>query len=112
MPGRLALVAILIVIVSAAPPSTVRAQQDLQSDIRLSFVSRARYSSPIPPAPSGATISYGPSVVPVARLIDNTPPKSRGPRRGRRRSHTGRVESRRIGAWSGRASWGAADSAE
>ena len=32
-------------------------------------VSRARYTSPIPPAPIGATISYGPSFVPAASAI-------------------------------------------
>src|SRR5712691_10453389 len=31
--------------------------------------SRARYTSPIPPAPSGARTSYGPSFVPEARAI-------------------------------------------
>jgi hypothetical protein len=31
--------------------------------VRSSRVSRARYTSPIPPAPSGARISYGPSLV-------------------------------------------------
>jgi hypothetical protein len=36
---------------------------------RPSYVSLARYNSPIPPAPSGATISYGLSFVPAARLI-------------------------------------------
>jgi serine/threonine protein kinase len=36
---------------------------------RPSFVSRARYTFPIPPAPSGATISYGPSFVPEARTM-------------------------------------------
>src|ERR1700688_1861652 len=30
-------------------------------------VSRARYTSPIPPAPRGDSISYGPSLVPGAR---------------------------------------------
>jgi hypothetical protein len=29
-------------------------------------VSRARYTSPMPPAPSGETISYGPSLVPTS----------------------------------------------
>src|SRR5580704_11268586 len=33
---------------------------------RSSRVSRARYTSPIPPAPRGDTISYGPSLVPDA----------------------------------------------
>src|SRR2546427_10339185 len=37
---------------------------------RPSRVSRARYTSPIPPAPSGARISYGPRWVPAARVID------------------------------------------
>src|SRR6266568_4941713 len=32
-------------------------------------VSRARYTSPMPPAPSGARISYGPSFVPEVRAI-------------------------------------------
>src|SRR5258708_5617278 len=32
-------------------------------------VSRARYTSPIPPAPSGARISYGPSLVPEVKAI-------------------------------------------
>src|SRR6266850_7113400 len=36
---------------------------------RPSLVSRARYTSPMPPAPSGATISYGPSFVPEVRAI-------------------------------------------
>ena len=31
---------------------------------RLRRLSRARYTSPMPPAPNGATISYGPSRVP------------------------------------------------
>ena len=35
---------------------------------RPSFVSRARYTSPMPPAPSGPTISKEPSFVPTARL--------------------------------------------
>src|SRR5579864_1424350 len=36
----------------------------LMATLRSSRVSRARYTSPIPPAPSGAPISYGPSFVP------------------------------------------------
>src|SRR6185436_17388208 len=45
---------------------------------RPSRVSRARYTSPMPPAPRGATISYGPSRVPGVRLME----RSRlGPRR-------------------------------
>src|ERR1700693_3725168 len=33
--------------------------------------SRARYTSPIPPAPSGSMISYGPSLVPEVRAISH-----------------------------------------
>src|SRR5271154_6265736 len=36
---------------------------------RPSFVSVARYTSPIPPAPNGDWISYGPSFVPGVRAI-------------------------------------------
>src|ERR1700733_7592456 len=36
---------------------------------RLSRASRARYTSPMPPAPTADTISYGPSFVPGARAI-------------------------------------------
>src|SRR5580704_3813471 len=36
----------------------------LMATLRSRRVSRARYTSPIPPAPSGAPISYGPSFVP------------------------------------------------
>ena len=42
---------------------------------RFSFVSRARYTSPMPPAPSGERISYGPRRVPAVRakqLLDYT----------------------------------------
>src|ERR1700751_5699858 len=35
----------------------------LMATVRSSRVSRASYTSPMPPAPSGATISYGPSRV-------------------------------------------------
>src|ERR1700730_11150008 len=41
----------------------------LIATVRSRRVSRARYTSPIPPAPSGATIWYGPSLVPWARVI-------------------------------------------
>src|SRR5579862_3820981 len=37
---------------------------------RPSRVSRARYTSPMPPAPTGDVISYGPSLVPVASVMD------------------------------------------
>jgi hypothetical protein len=40
----------------------------LSATSRLSLVSRA-ITAPIPPAPSGATISYGPSLVPEVRAI-------------------------------------------
>jgi hypothetical protein len=41
----------------------------LMATSRESRVSFARYTSPIPPAPSEATISYGPSLVPEVRAI-------------------------------------------
>jgi hypothetical protein len=41
----------------------------LIATVRSRRVSRARYTSPMPPAPSGETISYGPSLVPEARGI-------------------------------------------
>src|SRR5262250_3826528 len=37
--------------------------------VRSRRVSRARYTSPIPPAPSGPTTSYGPSLVPGTSAI-------------------------------------------
>src|SRR3954468_20038198 len=45
-------------------------ERTLIATVRSSRVSRARYTSPIPPAPSGATISYGPSFVPDVSGID------------------------------------------
>src|ERR1035438_1404911 len=36
---------------------------------RPSFESAARYTSPIPPVPSGDRISYGPSLVPAVRAM-------------------------------------------
>ena len=39
--------------------------QDLDRNVSISLVSRARYTSPMPPAPIGATISYGPRRVPA-----------------------------------------------
>src|SRR5436309_15515081 len=41
----------------------------LIATLRPSRVSRARYTSPMPPAPSGARISYGPKQAPGARDI-------------------------------------------
>src|SRR6266851_6720980 len=41
----------------------------LTATVRSRRVSRARYTSPIPPAPSGDWISYGPSLAPEARDI-------------------------------------------
>jgi hypothetical protein len=41
----------------------------LMATSRPSLVSRARYTSPMPPAPSGARISYGPSLVPAVSAI-------------------------------------------
>ena len=41
-------------------------RQDLDRHLAIEpGVGRARYTSPIPPAPSGATISYCPSLVPI-----------------------------------------------
>jgi hypothetical protein len=40
----------------------------LMATSRPSRVSRARYTSPIPPAPTGETISYGPSRAPAASV--------------------------------------------
>src|SRR5262249_9916663 len=37
--------------------------------VRSRRVSRARYTSPMPPAPIGETISYGPNPVPEAKAI-------------------------------------------
>src|ERR1700746_1479605 len=41
----------------------------LTETVRAHRLSLARYTSPIPPAPSGPTISYGPSFVPEMRGI-------------------------------------------
>src|ERR1700730_4240797 len=41
----------------------------LTATVRSRRVSRARYTSPIPPAPSGETILYGPRFVPEVRAI-------------------------------------------
>jgi hypothetical protein len=38
-------------------------------DVTAEAVSRARYTSPMPPAPSDERTSYGPSRVPGVRLI-------------------------------------------
>lgn len=43
--------------------------QNLDRHILLEFGSRARNTSPIPPAPIGATISYGPSRLPAVKVI-------------------------------------------
>src|SRR5438128_1233267 len=42
-------------------------RQDLCATSRPSFASRAVYTSPMPPAPSGDATSYGPSRLPDAR---------------------------------------------
>src|SRR5713226_1233349 len=44
----------------------------LIATLRSRRASRARYTSPIPPAPRGAMISYGPSLAPEVRTIPNT----------------------------------------
>src|SRR5580704_4817457 len=41
----------------------------LMATMRSRRVSQARYTSPMPPAPSGDWISYGPSLVPEARAM-------------------------------------------
>jgi hypothetical protein len=41
----------------------------LTATVRSRRVSKARYTSPIPPAPSGPTISYGPSFVPGGSVM-------------------------------------------
>src|SRR2546426_10630719 len=43
----------------------------LMATSRQSFVSRARYTSPMPPAPRGAAISYVPRRVPGASATGN-----------------------------------------
>jgi len=45
-------------------------RENLMATSRSRRVSRARYTSPIPPAPMGAMISYGPSLVPLDRFTD------------------------------------------
>src|SRR3981081_2654171 len=66
----------------------------LIATVRSSRVSRARYTSPIPPAPSGAAISYGPSLLPAASVMSRLSLHFGGPvqndRQGRR---VGFVES-------------------
>jgi hypothetical protein len=39
--------------------------------VRCSLVSRARYTSPMPPAPSSDWISYGPNFVPGVSATDH-----------------------------------------
>src|SRR5262249_29286857 len=45
----------------------------LTATVRSSRVSRARYTSPIPPAPTDARISYGPSLVPACISVSIRP---------------------------------------
>src|SRR5437773_12048775 len=47
-----------------------RSRETLMATVRPRRVSRARYTTPMPPAPSGAWISYGPRRVPVERDIE------------------------------------------
>src|SRR5437016_7177050 len=42
-------------------------ERTLIATVRSSRVSRARYTSPMPPAPIAATISYGPSRAPLVK---------------------------------------------
>src|SRR5215475_14401897 len=51
----------------ASPAKT--AGSTLTATSRPSLRSRARYTSPMPPAPSGERISYGPSLVPADKLM-------------------------------------------
>src|SRR5450755_3773866 len=44
-------------------------RRTLMATTRFSRLSRALYTSPMPPAPSGARISYGPSFVPEVSTI-------------------------------------------
>jgi hypothetical protein len=57
-----------------------------------------RYTSPIPPAPSGETISYGPSFVPAPRLTTSTLHETqiRGVNDVVRCSHSSREKSQRM----------------
>src|SRR5215470_7687223 len=64
---------------SASPAN--RSGRTLTATSRPSRVSRARYTSPIPPAPRGDTISYGPRRVPASRVMG-----SGSLARGRRRA--------------------------
>ena len=53
----------------------------LIATVRSSRVSRALYTSPIPPAPMSARISYGPSLAPAAKAMishDFTPAERHG----------------------------------
>ena len=50
-----------------------RDRSTLIATSRLSLVSRARNTSPMPPAPMGATISYEPRRSPGDRAISNDP---------------------------------------
>src|SRR5882762_1777961 len=62
--------------------------------VRSSRVSRARYTSPIAPAPSGATISYGPRRVPGNRVMRAGESYPRDGPRG-----TGRGSGRMPSSW-------------
>src|SRR5437016_5587675 len=46
------------------------AGRTLIASVRCSLVSRARYTSPMPPAPRSDWISYGPNLVPGTSAID------------------------------------------
>ena len=63
----------------------------LTATSRPSRVSLARYTSLIPPAPSGPTISYGPSFVPEARSMLARDYTARKPLRGNSSRVPGRM---------------------
>src|ERR1700689_5932299 len=70
----------------------------LSATSRPSLVSVARYTSPIPPAPSDDLISYGPSFVPGRSGMSSCDCELGGdykvPRGGRQRSHTERLSGK------------------
>src|ERR1700734_3584746 len=54
----------------ACAPGNDSLGRSFSATSRPNRASFARYTSPIPPAPSGATISYGPSFVPAFSTIE------------------------------------------
>src|SRR6266542_1580261 len=74
----------------------------LTATVRSSRVSRALYTSPIPPAPNGDSTSYGPNLLPGEMLISIANHKSQianihdlpHPARAQRRENLVRTEAR------------------